>query len=97
MRWVRPVALAASAATGVFMVAGATLAILTPNGTTIAIASVGACAAALWTGVGLAVAGSRGGQRVGVLLTLVGATLAFSAARLCSGTSWAPTLTPPTG
>jgi signal transduction histidine kinase len=82
MRWLWPVALAASALTGALVLAGVALAAVRPTGTTIAIALVGGAAAAAAAGLGLAVARRTPGNVVGVLLVLVGLTEAFTAARL---------------
>ena len=82
MRWAWPVALAASAITGALLIAGVALVAVTPTATTIATAAVGAAAATLAVGLGLAIARRAPRNPVGLLLVLVGLTVAFSAARL---------------
>src|SRR3954447_381514 len=82
MRWLWPVALTAAASTGAFLLAGVALAAVRPTATTIGIALIGGAAAASSAGLGLAVARRTPRNVVGVLLVLVGLTIAFTAARL---------------
>src|SRR4051794_41860511 len=81
MRWPWPVAVVASALTGVLVVAGAPLAVLAPTGATIAWATVGGVCAGLSAGLGVVIARRAQPKLIGALLALVGLAVALTAAR----------------
>src|SRR3954451_20101901 len=81
MRWPWPVAVVASALTGVLVVAGAALALLAPTGATIAWATVGGVCAGLSAGLGVVIARRAQPKLIGALLALVGLAVALTAAR----------------
>src|SRR3954454_19858980 len=76
-----PVALVAAVGTGALVLAGAVLAALAPTPWTIGSVAIGGTAAVVCAGLGALVARRVRDNRVGALLALVGAALAFVAAR----------------
>src|SRR3954452_11950716 len=85
MRWPWPVAVVASVLTGALVITAVVLAAVAPTATTIPWAAVGGVCAVLSAGLGMVVVRRTAPARpsgIGVLLTLVGLAVAFTAARV---------------